>query len=211
MLFPIAIAIAILRHRLWDIDVIINRTLVYVPLTAIIAGIFSAASSLLQKAFVSLTGSDSLASTVIATVIVVASFNPIKDQVQKAVDRVFKETPDPNRRLKPFQDLLRRRVWQLDVGHTTRRFLEEAVAAFDAEGGAAYGIVDGGLQPVHTTGQWRGDEKLAVEVDCGGSRIARIALAGRRRGRDYADADRKALEQAAAAVSRAIAEDGGCE
>jgi hypothetical protein len=210
MLLPIAIGVAILRYRLWDIDIIINRTLVYVPLTAIIAGIFSAASTLLQKTFVALTGSDSVAATVIATVVVVASFNPIKDQVQKGVDRVFKETPDPNRRLKPFQELLRRRVWQLDVTHTTRRFLEEAVAAFDAEGGAAYRVVNGSMQPVHVTGQWHGEEELAARVDCGGSGIAHIALAGRRRGRDYADADCKALEQAAAAVSRAIEEDGGC-
>jgi hypothetical protein len=93
MLFPVAVAIAILRHRLWEIDVIINRTLVYVPLTAIVAGIIAAASSVLQKAFVSVTGSNSLAATVIATVIVVATFNPIKDKVQKTVDRASRRRP----------------------------------------------------------------------------------------------------------------------
>jgi hypothetical protein len=210
MLFPVAVAIAILRYRLWEIDLIINRTLVYLPLTAIIAGIFSAASSLLQKAFVAATGSDSLVATVIATVIVVASFNPIKDVVQKTVDRGFKETPDPARRLKPFQELLRNRVWQLDLNHTTKRFLEEAVAAFDAEGGAAYRVANGSLQQVHTAGKWNGEEKIGVRVDCGGSDIVHIALGQRAGKREYSEADRGTLERAAAGVSSAIEEDRGC-
>jgi hypothetical protein len=210
MLFPVAIAIAILRYRLWEIDVIINRTLVYLPLTAIVAGIFSAVSSLLQKAFVAATGSNSLAATVIATVVVVATFNPIKDAVQKTVDRAFKETPDPARRLKPFQELLRNRVWQVDVGNTTRRFLEEAVTAFDAEGGAAHRVTPGGSQQAYTAGKWNGEEKIGVRVDCGGTTIVHIALGPRRGKQEYSEADRGTLERAAAGVSAAIEEDGGC-
>ena len=51
-LFPISIAFAIFHYRLWDIDLLINRTLVYIPLTAILGGLYSAAVSLFQKVFI---------------------------------------------------------------------------------------------------------------------------------------------------------------
>ena len=64
---PIAAGIAILRHRLYDIDVVINRTLVYVPLTAVIAGGYAASVALLQRLFVAATGQQSDAAIVDCT------------------------------------------------------------------------------------------------------------------------------------------------
>src|SRR5579862_381047 len=55
-LLPVAIGIAILRYRLYDIDVIIRRTVVYVPLTAILAGLYAATTALFQKVFIAVTG-----------------------------------------------------------------------------------------------------------------------------------------------------------
>ena len=49
ILTPIAIGISMMRYRLWNVDVLINRTLVYVPLTAILAGLYAASVSLLQN------------------------------------------------------------------------------------------------------------------------------------------------------------------
>lgn len=211
MLIPAAVAVAILRYRLWDIDIIINRALVYVPLTAIIAGIFSAVVSLTEKTFVALTGSDSPLATVFATVIVVAAFNPIKDRVQKTVDRHFKEAPDPAKRLKAFREQLRTRMCPVDAARLTQRFLEEAAAAFDAEGGVANldfaGRPPGRLQLQFITGQWKGREALAASVVAAGAPVAHVSLAPRRRGRDYSDADRQVLSLAAEAVGQAIGED----
>jgi hypothetical protein len=204
----VSLAVAVSRYRLWGIDVIINRTLVYVPLTAIVAGIFSAVIALSQKAFIAWTGQDSLASTLLATLIVVAAFNPIKDRVQRVVDRVFKETPDPGKRLQAFQERLRTRISAVALAPVTRQLVEEAVAAFDAEGGIAYLEEHGSLRPINTTGEWQGKERMSVSVKCSGARIAQIALGARRSGRAYTDLDRETLEQVAQTVGQAIEEDG---
>jgi hypothetical protein len=91
-LIPVAIGIAILRYRLYDIDVIIHRALVYVPLTAIIAGIYTASIALSQRVLAAM-GQKSDVAIVLTTLIVVVVFTPIKNAVQTIVDRRFKEAP----------------------------------------------------------------------------------------------------------------------
>ena len=68
-LIPIAIGVAILRHHLWRIDLILDRTLVYVPLTAILGGLYAASITLFQRLFVALTGSQSDAAIVMTTLV----------------------------------------------------------------------------------------------------------------------------------------------
>lgn len=89
-LVPVSVVIAILRYRLYDIDTLINRTLVYVPLVAIVAGLFAACTVLLQRAFVAITGNTSDAATVISALILAAVFTPIRNALQSAVDKRFK-------------------------------------------------------------------------------------------------------------------------
>ena len=67
---PIAIGIAITRYRLFEIDRLINRTLVYGSLTAILAGVFTAAIGLAQRVFVAVTGEKSDAAIVLTTLVV---------------------------------------------------------------------------------------------------------------------------------------------
>src|SRR4051794_25626605 len=87
---PVAAAIAILRHRLYDIDLILNRALVYIPLTALLAGMYTAGVTLFQRAFVALTGDKSDSAIVITTLVMAALFTPIKNSLQAFVDRRFK-------------------------------------------------------------------------------------------------------------------------
>jgi hypothetical protein len=91
-LIPVAIGIAILRYRLYDIDRIINRAFVYVPLTAIVAGIYTASIALSQRVLAA-TGQKSDMAIVLTTLVVVVVFTPIKNAVQATVDRRFKEVP----------------------------------------------------------------------------------------------------------------------
>lgn len=90
-----AFAIAILRYRLYEIDLIINRTLVYGTLTALLAGVYTASIALSQRVFVAATGEESDAAIVLTTLIVVSLFTPLKTRLQTLVDTRFKPAPSP--------------------------------------------------------------------------------------------------------------------
>ncbi len=95
-LVPLAVVIAVLRYRLYEIDTLINRTLVYVPLVGIVAGIYAGMVALLQRLFVAATGNTSDAAAVISALALASVFTPIRNGIQSAVDRRFKPTaPEP--------------------------------------------------------------------------------------------------------------------
>ena len=88
--FPIAVGIAITRADLFDIDVIIGRTLVYLPLTAILAGMYAALLVFLQRVMVALTGGTSDAVVVLSTLVLAAAFTPVKQTLDGFVERHFR-------------------------------------------------------------------------------------------------------------------------
>ena len=90
---PVAVGIAILRYRLYEIDVIINRTLVYGLLTAALAGLYTAALAFFQRLFVAVTGQGSDLAIVMTLFVLATVFTPIKTSLQTAVDARIKTTP----------------------------------------------------------------------------------------------------------------------
>jgi hypothetical protein len=86
---PIAAGIAILRYRLYDIDVVINRTLVYGVLTAALALVYVGSIVLLQGLFRALTGETSQLAVVASTLAIAALFVPLRQRVQAFIDRRF--------------------------------------------------------------------------------------------------------------------------
>jgi hypothetical protein len=88
-LIPVAAGVAILRYRLYDIDIIINRTLVYGSLTATLVTTYLGGIVALQRVFVLLTGERSTLAVVASTLVIAALFSPLRRRVQGFVDRRF--------------------------------------------------------------------------------------------------------------------------
>jgi hypothetical protein len=105
---PIFTGIAILRHRLYDIDIIINRTLVYAPLTVTLVAAYFWGIIVLQRVFVLLTGQKYTLAVVASTLLIAAMFNPLRRRVQGIVDRRFyRKKYDARKTLEAFSAKLR--------------------------------------------------------------------------------------------------------
>jgi hypothetical protein len=86
---PIAVGFAVLKYRLYDIDVVINRTLVYGSLTAMLVGVYVVSIVVLRGLLGALTGQESQLAIVASTLVVAALFNPLRRRIQAFIDRRF--------------------------------------------------------------------------------------------------------------------------
>src|SRR5829696_3561056 len=105
---PIAVGFAVLRYRLYDIDLLINRTLVYGSLTVMLAAVYVGGVAGLQAVLRGLSGQESTLAVVASTLVIAALFNPLRHRVQAFVDRRFyRKKYDARKTLEAFSSRLR--------------------------------------------------------------------------------------------------------
>jgi len=147
---PISTGVAIVRYRLYDIDFIINRTLVYGALTAMLALVYFGGVAVTQAIFRSLTGQEQQPqlAVVISTLVIAALFNPLRRRIQAFIDRRFyRRKYDVRKTLEAFSAKLRD---------------ETDLDALNAE---LVGVVRETMQPAHV-GLWlRPDTALKIEQE----------------------------------------------
>src|ERR687889_476934 len=137
---PISIGIAILRYRLYDIDILINRTLVYGSVTATLVALYFVGIVVLQRLFVALTGEKSTLAVVASTLVIAALFTPLRRRIQSFIDRGFyRRKYDARKTLESFSAKLRNET-DLDA-------LSDDLA----------GVVRKTMQPEHITSWLRPD------------------------------------------------------
>ena len=111
---PISIGVAIFRYRLYELDLLINRTLVYGSLTVVLAGVYEGTIVMFQEAFRELTGQESSLAIVASTLAIAALFHPLRRRMQAFVDRRFYRTKyDAVKTLEAFSAKLRQ---ETDLG-----------------------------------------------------------------------------------------------
>lgn len=203
IIFPLSVALAIFRYRLLEVDSIVNRTIIYGLVTAILAGVISVTISLLQKFFLATTGEDSNLAAVITTLIVVSTFEPIKAWVRSLVDRTLKEPPDTSQDLRTFGQEVQAFLTVSNAEEVAQRLLEETARGLRAPSGALSMVVKGKLTPLYTVGAWRGEALMAVPLEWRGQRFGMIAL-GPRPDEPYTRQECDLLEQVATQVAGAV-------
>jgi hypothetical protein len=105
---PIAVGFAVLRYRLYEIDILINRTMVYGSLTAMLIAVYFGGIVVLQRIFVLLTGQQSTLAVVASTLLIAALFTPLRRRIQGFIDRRFyRKKYDARKTLESFSTKLR--------------------------------------------------------------------------------------------------------
>ncbi len=137
---PVAVGVAVLRYRLYEIDILINRTLVYGSLTVLLAAGYVGSVVGLQTAFRALTGQESTLAIVASTLAIAALFGPLRRWVQALVDRRFyRRKYDAAKTLEAFNARLRE---ETDL---------------DTLSGDVVGVVKDTMQPSHASLWLRSD------------------------------------------------------
>ena len=134
LLVPLSISVAVLRSHLFDIDVLINRTLVYGSLTAMRIGLYFGGILVLQRLFIVLTGEESTLAVVASTLVIAALFNSLRRGTQSFIDhRSYRNKYDAAKTLEAFSATLHN---ETDL---------------DALGDDLVGVVRETMRPVHVT------------------------------------------------------------
>jgi len=191
LFIPLTIGVAILRHRLWDIDALINRTLVYGALTASVAGLYIVVVGYLGAVFQ--TGSNLVVSLVAASLVAVL-FQPLRERLQRGVNRLmYGERDDPYAVL----SRLGERLKTTDAPEAVLTAIAETAAEALKLPHAAISLKrDDGFETIAEHGSPRG-KPLILLLSYGTETIGQLVLSPRAPGEAFGQADKRLLDDLA--------------
>jgi two-component system, NarL family, sensor kinase len=196
--FPIAVGIAVLRHRLFDIDVVINRTLVYGGLTATVIAVYVGAATFIGSL---VPREGSFAASLLATGVAALAALPIRDRLQRAVNRLmYGDRDEPYRAITRLGD-------RLSASLTTEEILPTVVATVASALRLPYVAIELGSGDVTAiaaaTGEPDDRELVRMPLVDQGERIGELIVAPRAPGEAFSRADQRLLAGLAQEAGRA--------
>jgi hypothetical protein len=198
LVLPLSIGIAILRYRLWDIDVIINRALVYGALTGIVVGLYvflvAGLGALLQAR-------GNLILSLAATGVIAVAFQPLRDRLQETANRVmFGERDEPYAVLSRLSQRLEGTLAPVEVLPTVARTVREVLrlpyAAIELWQDGAYSVVAASGQPANNS--------LRLPLVYRGEQVGQLVLAPRLGEDSFSASDHRLLEDLARQAGVAV-------
>lgn len=196
--FPISVGIAVLRHRLFDIDVVINRTLVYGGLTAAVIAVYVTTAAFLGSL---VPREGSLGISLLATGVAALAALPIRDRLQRGVNQLmYGDRDDPYRAITRLGE-------RLSASLTTEEILPTVVATVASALRLPYVAIELGSGEVTSiaaaTGEPDGRELVRMPLVDQGERIGELIVAPRAPGEAFSGADRQLLTGLAHEAGRA--------
>lgn len=202
--FPISMILAIMRYRLWEVDLLVNRALVYGALTAILAGLFTALTLISRSIFMTLTGERSDVAIIITTFIVGALAAPLRARLQTFVDRRLKDTRDDTASLRLLGERIRNHLQISDPDYICQQLLEQTIKGLDAQAAAINQRVNDEYQTVYQSSDWRGEAVAVIPLDYGGERQGLLFVAPSRDGHRYGERELAALQDTASQTAHLL-------
>jgi signal transduction histidine kinase len=201
LLIPLSIGIAILRYHLFDIDILINRTLVYGALTVSVVGIYVLVVGYLSVLFRTAGGQGQLAISILATGLVALLFQPLRDRLQRGINRLmYGERDDPyavlSRLGQRLEATLAPEAVLPTIVETVKESLKLPYTAITLKHDDSFTVAATSGAPV--------DEALRLPLVYQNEMVGQLLLAPRAPGESFSSADRRLLEDLAREAGVAV-------
>ena len=201
LLLPAGTAVAILKYRLYEIDLLISRTLIYGPLTATLAGAYVASIIFFRLLFVDFLGVSSDAAIAATTLFIAALFVPARNGFQSLVDKLFKE--DEFKRLSAYSQEAVRIAELNSPAMVAKRFLALAI---DATGATGCRITIGppGREVKYAEGKHIEQVAAALRLTSDGADVGRLELGPKHDGRAYVESHLAVIQNDASLIAKSM-------
>jgi hypothetical protein len=208
---PISMGFAVTRYRLYEIDVVINRAVVYGPLTAAVAASYVASVQLARIVFVAVTGERSQSELLVATIIAAAVFWMIRTRMVGLVDRHFKDPREPAKDLRRLREELvasTRFMEPSAISHhrIATHAVETIVAAYDSVGGTIKLRGTRGPAGTIVAGEPADEPALTFDLAHEGRTYGTLLLGPRQQAKPYSERDHEPLTITASALGAILAQ-----